>query len=399
MNEQANFIEWNGYKFRITKFRMMLTAIVIIGMGVIAIRLITGFSLVTNINDTWPWGLWIAFDVFTGVALAGGGYSTAFLLHILGREQYKSLARCSLLVSLMGYIWVMMAEILDIGQWLNFWRPFVSWGHNSVLFEIFWCIMIYTNIQILEFSEIVTEKKLTFLNKYIKKAMPVLLILGVLFPTFHQASLGGLFLIAKAKMSALWWSEYIPVFFLLSSFFVGPATVCVINWFTRRSFKNNVPVDVLTDLARVGGRVMIVYLILKMADIAARGQFGTMFAFSLESLFYLSEIFIGVLLPIIVVFSRYGRCREGLLVYGLLTCAGLIMNRMNTVFTSMYGVAQSIYIPSIWEFVVTISICSISVLIFCFLADNFNIMADDEVTEEAVEVLAVESSDDMAMGK
>ena len=100
---KSNVIKIRGLVFTITAFRALLTAFVIIGAGIIVTRLLTGFSIVTNLNDAWPWGLWIAFDVFTGVALAGGGYSTAFLVHILHCEKYQSLARCSLLVSLVGY--------------------------------------------------------------------------------------------------------------------------------------------------------------------------------------------------------------------------------------------------------------------------------------------------------
>ena len=384
---KSNVIKIRGLVFTITAFRALLTAFVIIGAGIIVTRLLTGFSIVTNLNDAWPWGLWIAFDVFTGVALAGGGYSTAFLVHILHCEKYQSLARCSLLVSLVGYFWVMTAEILDIGQWLNFWRPFVSWGHDSVLFEIFWCIMIYTSIQVLEFGEIFTERFGKCFHRYFKKALPFLLILGVLFPTFHQASLGGLFLLAKSRMYSLWWSEYLPIFFLMSSFFVGPATVCIVNWLTRKFFKNDVPVEVLTSIARVGGKVMLAYLVLKIGDLLMRGQLGLIFYGNLESDFFLVEMLLGLILPIMIVFSKYGETRNGLMLYGVFTCFGLIINRMNTVFTSMYGHLKSVYLPSVWEFAVTLAIISMIILVYCFLVDNFNVLnRNNKLKTEDVDV-------------
>ena len=36
-------------------------------------RIIMGLGLTTNLDDQYPWGIWIALDVATGVALAAGG--------------------------------------------------------------------------------------------------------------------------------------------------------------------------------------------------------------------------------------------------------------------------------------------------------------------------------------
>ena len=147
-----------GWDFTITPTRFVLTGLVLLMAATVLFRLLTGFQYVTNLTDETPWGMWIAFDVMCGVALAGGGYSTALLVHMFRYEQYEIVARGALLTSLLGYVLVMAGLFLDIGQWFNFWRPFVSWGHTSVLFEVFWCISLYTTIQSLEFFEIITER-------------------------------------------------------------------------------------------------------------------------------------------------------------------------------------------------------------------------------------------------
>lgn len=130
----------------------------------------------------------------------------------------------------------------------------------------------------------------------------------------------------------------------------------------------------LTAFVLAGGAVMIGYLALKVFDLAMRSQFALLFGGSLESKFFLAEILLGLILPILIVFSHHGKTRGGLLLYGILTCGGLIMNRMNTVFTSMYGHLNSVYIPSVWEFAVTVAILSMAVLLYCFLVDNFNVL-------------------------
>ncbi|MEN6411751.1 MAG: NrfD/PsrC family molybdoenzyme membrane anchor subunit [Veillonellales bacterium] len=363
-----------GWNFTVTPSRYILTAIALFSIGVMLFRLITGFGTVTNLSDEWPWGIWIAFDVLTGVALAGGGYSTAFIVYILHREKYYPVARGAMLTSLLGYLLVMAGLFLDIGQWFNFWRPFISWGHASVLFEVFWCVSIYTTIQVLEFGEIVTERIGVRLHRFFKKIIPVLMFIGVILPTLHQSSLGALFLIAVYKVYPLWWSELLPIFFLFSSFFVGPAMVCIESILSGRVFHHYVPLRVLRGLAQIGGGAMIIYLILKLYDIFDRGAASLLFAGNIQSYFFLAELILGVLIPIVIVFSRWSLTRGGLLAYGILTTFGVILNRLNTTFTSMITHTKGYYFPSFWEFSVTAGLIAIGCLCYCFIVENFYIL-------------------------
>ena len=354
--------------------RFILTAIAVLSFAVMLVRFITGYSLVTNLTDESPWGLWIAFDVMTGVALAGGGYSTALLVHSFEYKKYKAVARGALLTSLFGYILVMVGLFLDIGQWFNFWRPFVSWGYSSVLFEVFWCISIYTTILSLEFAEVVTERVGKKVHKFILKALPVLIIIGLIFPMMHQSSLGGLFLIAKSKMYPLWWSELLPLYFLMSSFFVGSAMVCIESELARRAYRHEIPTNVLKNLTRVGARIMIVYLALKIYDILAQGQLGMLFAGNLQSNMFLLELIFGIIVPLGIIFSPYAKTRNGLMIYSLLVAGGVVLNRMNMVFTSMYTSGN--YFPSIWEFIVSAGLLSVGCLLYCFIVENFVVIGE-----------------------
>ena len=368
-----------GWSFTLTPARMILMALAAICLGVVAIRLATGYQYVTNLTDETPWGLWIAFDVMTGVALAGGGYSTALLVHW---KKFAPVARGALLTSLLGYLLVMFGLFLDIGQWFNFWRPFVSWGYTSVLFEVFWCISIYTTILSMEFTEIITERIFKGFHKHIKKILPVLLIIGLVFPMMHQSSLGGLFLIAKDKMFPLWWSEYIPLFFLMSSFFVGSAMVCVESDLARRAYGHTIPHDVLRGLARVGGFVMAIYLALKAYDITAKGEWGLLLLGTMQSNLFLCEMVLGIIVPLAIIFSKLSKSRFWLMVYAWLVVLGVVGNRMNCVFTSMYTSGD--YFPSIGEFAVSIGLVAIGCLVYCFLVENFNILGSERAVQRNV---------------
>ncbi|WP_031515968.1 NrfD/PsrC family molybdoenzyme membrane anchor subunit [Desulfofalx alkaliphila] len=363
-----------GWTFKMTPVRFLLLILAVIAAAIAVYRLVVGLGATTNLNDEWPWGLWIGFDVLTGVALAGGGYSVALIAHILHIEKFNVIARSAMLTSLLGYLLVMIGLFLDIGQWFNFWRPFVSWGYHSVLFEVFWCVSLYTTVQVLEFGEIATEKVAKPLHKFFAKAMPFLLIIGVLLPTLHQSSLGALYLTQVDKLHPLWWSPYIGLFFLMSSFFVGPAMVTVETSLAGRAYNHWVDTKVLRSLQRIGFTIMIMYLGLKIFDLTSRDAWQYVFAGGLESNMFILEMAVGVLIPLVIFFTAWGKTRAGLTTAGAMVAIGVIINRMNVVITGMISYQGVAYAPSWMEWMVTIGLVAGGMLAYCFICDNFRVL-------------------------
>lgn len=370
----AAHAEAQRWSFRMTPARVILLLLAAAGIGIAIFRLVTGLGVVTNLTDEWPWGLWIGFDVLTGVALAGGGYGTALIVHVLHKDYFHPIARSAMLTSLLGYLLVMAGLFLDIGQWFNFWRPFISWGYTSVLFEVFWCVSLYTTVQVLEFAEIATERVGTKFHAIAVKALPFLMIIGIIFPTLHQSSLGGLYLIMVDKLYPLWWSPIIFLFFLMSSFFVGPAMICVETTLAGKAYDHWVPIPILRSLIRISGYVMIVYMFLKIFDLVNRGVLNLVFAGNLEGNMFLIEMVLGVIVPIIICFSNISATRSGLFLFGLLVSGGVILNRMNVVIIGMIRSTGSVYVPSAAEFLVSIGLVAIGVLAYCFIVENFKIL-------------------------
>ena len=360
--------------FRMTPIRFLLLILTLIAVALATYRLIVGLGPTTNLNDEWPWGLWIGFDVLTGVALAGGGYSVALIAHILHIEKFNVIARSAMLTSLLGYLLVMVGLFLDIGQWFNFWRPFVSWGYHSVLFEVFWCVSLYTTVQVLEFGEIGTEKVAKPWHNFFVKAMPFLLVIGVLLPTLHQSSLGALYLTQVDKLHPLWWSPYIGLFFLMSSFFVGPAMVTVETSLAGRAWNHWIDVKIIRSLQRIGVTIMLMYLTLKIWDLIARDAMQYVFAGGLESTMFLIEMGFGIIIPILIFFSPWGKTRAGLVTAGALVALGVILNRMNVVIIGMIGYYGPGYFPSTIEILVTVGLVAGGMLAYCFICDNFRIL-------------------------
>ncbi|NLI93304.1 MAG: Ni/Fe-hydrogenase cytochrome b subunit [Peptococcaceae bacterium] len=365
------------WSFKITPIRLVFMAIAVLAILIILIRFILGLGAITNLNDQWPWGLWIAFDVLLGVALAGGGYGTVLIVYILRRDKYYPVARSAMLTSLLGYVIVVLGLLIEVGQWFNFWRPFVSWGYDSALFEVFWCISMYTLVQVIEFCEIATEKVFRGFHKYLKKAMPVLLVLGIAIPTLHQSTLGELFYMMVGKLDILWWSVLLPPFFLLSSFFVGPGMIVLETSLSGKAFHHQVEVPVLRGLVRISASVMILYLLLKIADMAVKGTFAKAFALDFTSIMFLAELVFGVLIPIFIAFSSAANTRKGLILFGMLDVGGVILNRFNVVFTGLGGYLNQYgghYFPAWTEFAVSAGLVSIACLLYLFITENFSII-------------------------
>lgn len=365
----------SNWSFRMTPTRYLLVGLSVLALLLMVYRLVFGLGAATNLNDEWPWGLWIGFDVLTGVALAGGGYSTCLLVHVLRIKKFNSIARSAMLTSLIGYLLVMAGLFMDIGRWFNFWRPFVSWGYHSVLFEVFWCVSLYTMIQLLEFGEVATEKVQKRWHGLFKKIMPVLFIIGIVLPTLHQSSLGSLYVIEVGKLYPLWWSMLLPAFFLMSSFFVGPAMVTVETFLGARAHGHKPDLDVLQSMIKISGYLMAAYLVLKVIDLFYRGAAGLVFRGNLEGNMFLLEMVAGVIIPLIICFTpKLRSSKGGVLAFGVLVVAGVVLNRMNVVFTGMAGAMGGFYFPSLPEWGVSIGLVAAGVLGYLFIVENFNIL-------------------------
>ncbi|MFX4262182.1 NrfD/PsrC family molybdoenzyme membrane anchor subunit [Pelotomaculum propionicicum] len=373
-------MQFGRFTFRLTGFRKLLILFVLIAVGAALWRFAFGLGSVTNLSDEWPWGLWIGFDLLCGIALAGGGFSTALIVHVLHKDKYLPIARAALLTSLIGYIISMVSLFLDIGRWFNFWRPFFFWGFHSVLFEVFWCISLYTTVQVLEFGEIFFEKiNFPGLQKIIKAMLPFLLILGIVLPSLHQSSLGSLYIVAVDRLYPLWWSQIIPFFFVWSAFFLGPAMVTVEGTLAARAYGREPERPVFASMTKITLVMLIIYLIVKIADLVYRGVLSMAFNGSFESNMFLIEMIVFIILPIIMYAMPSVRNKlGGVLTASILVVVGVIFNRMNVVFTGMAKATGGSYFPSIWEWALTIGMWSGLVLVYCFVVENFPILPKEE---------------------
>ena len=365
--------------FRLTRARGVLLALTGIGLGAAAYRMVFGLGAATNLSDRWPWGLWVWWDVMTGVALAGGGYSTALMVNFLGKDRWRSVEHGAMLTSLVGYVLVLGGLFLDLGRWFNAWRPLVFWGYHSVMFELFWCVVGYTLVQIVEFMPIFLRRfHIRRLAGLVAKIFVPVMILGIVLPSCHQSALGSLYVIAKGRLDPLWWSMLLPLFFLMSSFFVGPATVTLENVLSARVNGGRPPVRVLNAMLRLSAKLLLVYLALKVGDLAVRSVLPRLFDGSVGSWLFLAELVGGVALPAWLLLGR-GTSARRMVTASVLMVLGVVVNRANIVFTGMAAAAGGAsYVPSPIEVAVTVGLVAAGLLVYLFIVDNFPVLPGHE---------------------
>jgi hydrogenase maturation protease len=366
-----------------TRIRVALLAVFGLGAGVIVYRLLYGLGSSTNLSDGWPWGLWVWWDVLTGVALAGGGYSTALMVHFLGRDRWRDVERAAFLTSLIGYLMVCAGLVLDLGRWFNAPTAFLFWRGNphSVMLELIWCVSGYTVVQLVEFGHIFVERvTIPRLGRALSRIYVPVLIVGIILPFLHQSALGSLYVIANGRLDPLWWSMLLPLFFLMSSFFVGPAMVSVESALSSWAHHRRPPVPILTEMVRFAGWVMVVYLVLRFGDLIARDALAAAFDGSTASGLFWIEVGLGVVVPAAIFLHPRLRGSFPWLVTGAsLTVAGVALNRANVVFTAMADAARGAsYVPYWMEGAVTLGLIAAGVLLYLFVTENFPILPAPE---------------------
>ncbi len=356
---------------------LLLVLVLGTGTGIILLRFVYGIGAVTNLSDQFPWGLWISFDVMSGVALAAGAFVIAATVHIFRIERFEPLVRPAILTGLLGYLLVVAGLVVDLGRPYNVWRPLVHWQHYSVLWEVGVCVATYTTVLLIEFLPVVLERLNTI--KAITKRLPTVLlyrllkkisigfvILGVVLSTLHQSSLGSLWVLLPEKLSPLWYSLYLPVFFWISAVAVGLAMTIVESTLSSKAFKRGLEIDLLADLAKAASVVLFIYLVARGADLIARGAWPLLFEPNLQAIAFWAEIGLGVLVPAIIFAIKPLRHKPMVLFGGALMVVlfGVVLNRLNVGIVGLWPYTGYVYFPSWMEIVVTITLVSFGVIAF-----------------------------------
>ncbi len=356
------------------------------GAVAMLVRFIGGIGAVANLTTARPWGLWVGVDVATGVALAAGGFTTAALAHIFGRHHYEPVVRPALLTAMLGYTFVVVGLLIDIGRSWAIWKPLVYWNTNSVLFEVAMCVMVYLHVLYIEFLPVVIERFggrvslpgilgagnravelfLSIADRLLSKTMWIFIIAGVVLSCMHQSSLGSLMLIAPTKLHPLWYTPLLPLLFLISALAVGYPMVIFETTLVSSSLGSEDEMSVLSPLSKVTVFLLGLYLLLKIGDMWLRGSWVYLLDGTMQSNAFIVEMVVGVITPWLMLLAA--KCRQSrryLFIAACLIIAGVVINRINVFIIGFTPpITQDHYSPALGELLVTAGL--IATLMFIY---------------------------------
>lgn len=338
-----------------------IALLTVIGGVAMLYRLWVGLGASTNLNQAYPWGLWIGFDLFM-VAFSGGAFTLATLVYVFQMHRFHAAIRPTVLTGLLGYTSVLVILLMDLGRWDRFYHFIIYPNINSALFEVSWCILLYTTVLISEFSPVIMQKfGWNRAMAIMRKITVPLVIVGSTLSTLHQSSLGSLFVVMTERLHPLWYTPLVPVLFFVSSIAAGLAMVIGGATVSYWVFKRSLPQRLVADLSTFLPWILGLYLVLKFGELLWAGEIELLWTQGVYSMLFWTELIVGAMIPIgWFNLKRVYRSRLLSLIGAVLVLGGIFLNRFDAAWFALRPVAGYTYVPSLAEILIQMGvICGI----------------------------------------
>jgi Ni/Fe-hydrogenase subunit HybB-like protein len=367
----------------VTPFNVVAAVVLGVGLPVVGIRFTYGLAATTHLSNNYPWGLWIGFDMLCGVALAAGGFVLAGSVHLFHVHRYERFVRPAILTAFLGYVLAVAGLMMDLGRPWAIWHPMVFWQPHSVMFEVAWCVMLYNTVLFLEFLPMACEwLRFERALRILRRVMLAIIIAGVVLSTMHQSSLGGLFLLAAAKLHPLWYTPFIPLFFFVSAVIAGVAMVIVESMLSHRAFhaqvadQDSAELDrLIVGLGKPASVLLLIYFLLKWVGVAEGHHWDLLL--TPYGYWFLVEVLGFVLLPCLL-YVLAVRARSAALTRfaSVWTIIGVVLNRLNVSVIAFRWNDPKRYVPHWMEFVVTLTLIVVGLLAFRWIVNRMPVLRE-----------------------
>lgn len=366
-----------------TPFNIISFPIILVGLVLIFLRFKNGIGSVTNLSQDVPWGLWIGFDVVTGVAFAGGAYILVFMVNILNLKKYKPILRITVLNGFLAYLFYSAALMLDLGRPLHVVNVIIgnNYGVSSVLFLVGWHFLLYMLALLIEFSPAIAEwLNARKLHRFISAISMGAVIFGITLSVLHQSGIGALFLMAKDKIHPLWYNSYMPILFVVSSVFAGISMIILEGSISQKVFSDQFEESdhhshksILMGLAKICSMGMFAYFSLLVLVFIHQKNWQHI-ATPMGS-WYLFEVIGFVIAPMFMFYYSYRYHKITLVkAASVITLLGIMLNRMNISIIAFRWDAAVRYVPSWQEIIVTLTIIFIELWVFRWIVRRMPVL-------------------------
>lgn len=323
---------------------VLLTLLV---LGVIGGVIVLNEGLhVTNLTDLVPWGLWITIDL-SSIAMSAGAFMLCAVVYLVGLKRFQPVARTATYIGLIGYTMAVLCLLLDIGRPDRFWHALVYWNPHSVLWEVTMCVTLYLAVLSLETLPILggapwMQRRFPAISgRLVKvhKLAPMLAVAGMCLSMLHQSSLGATYGVLKAR--PFWYRPDLSVLFIFSAVVGGVSLTILASMISSHVSQRVVIKDELLDiLAFAVGWALIGYLYFRFWDAFAMTYtytpgrtegLGLVTQGPLAFNFWVGEILLGAVVPIIILLKKKWRADPVLRVLALaLVVGGVVAYRWDT---------------------------------------------------------------------
>jgi Ni/Fe-hydrogenase subunit HybB-like protein len=358
------------------RFAYVLAVIAALGMSAGLYRLYAGLGDTTNLTTVYPWGLWISFDLTT-VAFAGAAFTLAALVYVFHMHDLHSAVRPTVLFGLLGYGSVLVILFFDLGRWDRFWHFLVYPNLTSALFEVSWCIALYSGILAYELSPVILDRfKNEEISKFVKKITIGMVIAGITLSSMHQSSLGSLFVIQIHRLNPLWYSIIQPEFFLVSSLAAGISAIIIGSYVSIWMFKQTLSARVLEELGRFLPWILGLYLFMKVGDLILGGKVSLLFTSGVLSVLYLAELLSALAGAIWFSIKRLRSTHKGAFGGALIVAAGIVLNRFDVTWLAIKPLNGVTYFPSWIEVALLVGVGSGVLVAYALMAHFFPVFSE-----------------------
>jgi Ni/Fe-hydrogenase subunit HybB-like protein len=382
-------MSWQDYtRSLITPFNIVAALILSIGLPVIVMRFTQGLVVATHASNEYPWGLFLGWGLFGGVPLSATGFVMATAYYIFGFKDYHPLVRLGVLTGLLGYFFAATYLMVDLGRpWRIYFPMIMGFGTGSVLFLVAWHVSTYLTVQILEFSPAILE---WFKSKRVRRWALMttvgMTIAGIILSTLHQSALGAMFLLAPGKLHPLWYSPYIPIFFLTSSIYAALVMVIAVSTLCARYLPHRADATFLNSLDRLtmglgkGAIIGIyIYFALKLIGVAHDDNWGLLN--TPYGRWFLVEILLFVLGPAAVLTYGVKAERVGIVRFGAFYAVlGILVNRINVSIVAFnWNLPHHLHhiVPPWQEVSIVAAIATMHILIFRWIVNRMPVIRED----------------------
>ena len=301
-----------------------LVVVTLVGVTCFGIAYASGHQTFGSTNAI-PWGLPITLAIFL-IGLSAGLHILAFLIYILGHDQYRKVIRMAVFLAVVLIFGAIVSIAVDLGRPEKFWRLFMFFYLNNMSSMFAINAIFYTSYLI---SAVVY---LIALLANMKKFSVVMGMVAFGWAMLTHGGTGAIFGFIGARET--WFSALSPFEFILAAFASSIPLLTLVLLLVFKSTGRKIDWSVIGSLAGLT-KIFLISLIIAMlvnelTHIYPSDRSAIMYMLfgHYAWLFWALQIFLGIVVPLFLLFYKKTRASPVALIAGsILVVIGIFIKR------------------------------------------------------------------------